>query len=155
MLERPERKSIRLERSVYGTEGITFLLTIKTHDGRKLFADPRLAAFVFDSIIHGPLFKETHPFAACVMPEHTHLLLQVVYANLIDLVSDWKTYTTNALHRMGVDGQIWQRSFHDHMMRADEDLHAAAWYVANNPAAAGTTDAEGKYPYVWCRWTTE
>jgi REP element-mobilizing transposase RayT len=154
MHELPKRKAIRLDRSVYGTEGIVFHLIIRTHDKRLLFADHALAKFIFDSIMNGPVASEAHLLAVCVMPDHVHLLLQALYTNLIDLVGRWKIYTTNSLHEMEVNGEIWQRSFYDHMMRADEDLQVAADYITNNPIKAGIAAEVGEYPYVWTRCQT-
>jgi putative transposase len=149
---REERKRIRLAREVYGVPGNRFLLTLCTAARRPIFADPRLACEVFASLRNGPVFHEADVLAACLMPDHLHLLLSVKDANLVDIVNRWKTYSTNLLHKMGVGGPVWQRSFYDHGLRRGEDVAAAAEYVVNNPVRKGLVDKPEDYPCAWHVW---
>jgi len=96
--------------------------------------------------------KESDLYAVCLMPDHVHLLQGVTNTNLVDLVQRWKTFTTNRLHRFGVSGDIWQRSFYDHAMRSDEDLVVAAQYIVDNPIRAGIVAESAAYPYSFHKW---
>jgi len=52
---------------------------------------------IFKSAIKDHLNKESDLMAVCVMPDHIHLLLAPISKNLIDLIGEWKGYTTHLL----------------------------------------------------------
>lgn len=106
-------------------------------------------------------FPDVGVDAHVVMPNHFHGI--VVTGNAIpggdpavechppslDAILDWfKTMTTNAYIRavkehqwMRFDKHLWQRSYYDHIIRDEFDLHACRMYIANN-AAQWSSDHE-------------
>ena len=46
----------------------------------------------------------------------------------------------------GNHGRVWQDGFHDHALRREEDLRAAARYVVANPLRAGLVETIGQWP---------
>lgn len=148
----PRRKRIRLPAEIYADPGSVFLITICTADRRPLFAKRPLAEAVFDALLNGRLFGEARCQAACLMPDHLHLLISPNERNLTALLNAWKSYTSNLLHRKGVAGPIWQRSFYDHVLRNEESVHEAASYVVSNPSRTGLVVEWTEYPYVWAYW---
>ncbi len=42
--------------------------------------------------------------------------------------------------------KLWQKGFHDHAVRAEEDLASVARYVVANPLRAGLVKRIGDYP---------
>lgn len=48
--------------------------------------------------------------------------------------------------------RIWARAFHDHAVRADEDLVAVARYVIANPVRAGLANNVCEYPWWDADW---
>ncbi len=111
-----------------------------------------MAEAVFQSLVSGKLFTEAQCHAACLMPDHLHLLVSPKETNLISLINVWKSYTSNLLHRMGVTGPIWQRAFYDHALRSGESVNAAAQYVVENPVRRDSVTEWTAYPYVWAYW---
>ena len=88
--------------------------------------------------------------AFIVMPGHLHWLLQldddVGLERVVRNVKSWSARRINAQsHRRG---QVWQRGFHDHALRREEDVAAVARYVVANPLRAGLVKQIGDYP-VW------
>jgi REP element-mobilizing transposase RayT len=87
----------------------------------------------------------------CVMPNHFHGILVMVRSagahtgaplpSLSTVLQWFKTMTTNAYMR-GVreqnwesfHGKLWQRSFHDHIIRSEESLNMLRAYTQQNPA---------------------
>ena len=78
-----------------------------------------------------------------VMPNHCHALLFVDDPGVsISRVVQWfKIMTTNAYIRGAkehgwpeFEGKLWQRSFHDHIIRDERDLNNIRHYIATNPA---------------------
>jgi len=47
---------------------------------------------------------------------------------------------------------VWQRGFHDHAVRREEDLQALARYVVANPVRAGLVQRTGLYPHWDAIW---
>jgi len=86
------------------------------------------------------------------MQDHLHLLLIPKERSLAAILGEWKSYSTNLLHDMGVRGPVWQRSFYDHALRSEEGLMQAAEYVVNNPVRSGLAQESKRYPYAYVRW---
>lgn len=59
-----------------------------------------------------------------------------------------KSYTANRLTGLGVDAPIWQRGYHDHALRDDEDYFVRIQYLVNNPVRAGLVERIEDYPFV-------
>ncbi|MHB1000122.1 MAG: transposase [Armatimonadota bacterium] len=148
-MQSPQKKQIRLDRDSYGTEGSVFHIIIRTAGNKKLFHEPTIAADIFNGILKGKIARQSDLYAVCLMPDQVHLLLGIRQVNLIDLIRGWKAFTTNRLHQLGINGDIWHRSFYDHEMRNDEDLLAAAKDIVENPVRAGLVPESSAYPYAW------
>lgn len=84
--------------------------------------------------------------AVVVMPDHVHALLTLPSRSddgpeLGSIIQAFKPLTTNQ-YVTGVkeqgwprfDGRLWQRSFHDHIVRNDADMDRLREYIAANPA---------------------
>ncbi|MGL6161795.1 MAG: REP-associated tyrosine transposase [Microbulbifer sp.] len=80
-----------------------------------------------------------------VMPDHIHWLAQLQEsADLSRTVQKVKSLTTMAL-RDKWQGPVWQRGFHDHALRKEEDLQATARYIVANPLRAGLVSSLRDY----------
>lgn len=90
-------------------------------------------------------------FCYVVMPEHLHWLLLLRETTLGGVVKPLKGRTSRAL-----GGNLWQPGYHDHALRADEDLKATARYIVANPLRARLVSEIGEYPHwdaVWLEQT--
>jgi REP element-mobilizing transposase RayT len=95
---------------------------------------------------------EKYPFAQVddfvVMPNHVHGIVVLEHqkgtlpdSTMPDMIGWFKTMTTNAYIR-GIDGEnwtpfegkLWQRSFHDHIIRGEKDFLRIQQYIKDNPA---------------------
>jgi hypothetical protein len=68
-------------------------------------------------------------------------------ATLSQVVRAVKSLTS---HRLGYP--VWQRGYHDHALRHDEDLKAMSRYVIANPIRAGLVSSVGDYPHWDAVW---
>ncbi len=50
--------------------------------------------------------------------------------------------------RENVSGTVWQRSFHDHLIRRNEDITGTLRYLLENPVRARLVSEWTQYP--WC-----
>jgi putative transposase len=94
--------------------------------------------------------------AFALMPDHLHWLLQLQpHQNLSSVVRLAKGASVRAVNwARGGKGAVWQQSFHDHALRAEEDLQDIARYVVLNPLRAGLVRRAGDYSLwdaIWVR----
>ena len=80
------------------------------------------------------------------MPDHVHWLL-ILNGDLSEAVRRYKSLVT---HQVGA--RVWQRGFHDHGLRREEDLRRVARYIVANPLRAGLVDNILDYPYWDAVW---
>ncbi len=77
--------------------------------------------------------------AWCVMPNHVHILFELIAGNkLSSVVSSWKSFTANEINKaVGREGRLWQREYYDHVIRDDEEYRRIVEYIEYNPEKAG------------------
>ncbi len=146
----PKRKPNRLENFDYGI-GYSYFITICTKDRKQI-----LSKIVGEDIILpqntvkltpiGQIVKETilsiqkhyeNVFLEqyVIMPNHIHLILTIVNNGRIissptipNIVGQLKRYASK---KSG--GSLWQRSFHDHIIRNKTDYDEISKYICENP----------------------
>lgn len=80
-----------------------------------------------------------------IMPNHIHAIIQVrenagetggasPSPTLINVVGAFKSLTTRLCNRIRPIPKLFQRSFHDHVIRGDADYQEIWTYIDNNPA---------------------
>ena len=143
----PTRKRNRIENYDY-SQPCVVLITICTKDRRPLFgvveSRPDTPVTVLSGL--GQLVEtaisgidvhyqnvtvETHS----ILPNHVHLLLRLDAANnpnppsVSRIIKQFKEYVTKSWGE-----NVWQKGFHDHIVRTEEDYLNAWNYVTYNPA---------------------
>jgi alanyl-tRNA synthetase/REP element-mobilizing transposase RayT len=135
-----------------------YAVAFTTIPGRTLSPDDR--AIIIDALrhFHGSRYEL---FAACVMPDHVHLLLQPwiketegdaqpLFWSLGELMHSIKSYTAKEINkRSGATGSLWEQERFDRYVRGDRDLAEKFHYIVENPWRAGLADAQGDYAWVW------
>ena len=100
------------------------------------------------------LWRDSCVLAWMLMPDHLHVLLELgEMESLPALMRRVKCVTAgvaNAVdHRTG---RVWMPGYHDHALRCEESIAAAARYMIVNPVRAGLVRRAGDYPYWNCAW---
>jgi putative transposase len=89
-----------------------------------------------------------------VMPDHIHWLFQL--DGSLSLSSVLKTFKARSAHRVNAhlrrQGPLWQKAFHDHAIRQEEDVRQIARYIVANPVRAGLVERVGDYPHWDAAW---
>jgi putative transposase len=156
--ELPQRKTMRLPGFDYG-KGHIYFITLCTHVRARLFGlstAERIVLFpagemvgatwqALPAFIPGLLLDEN-----IVMPDHFHAILALIdpqdgrgpspAPTLADVVRRFKGQVLRE-YRKGVDSglwkpyneHLWQRGYHEHVIRDDDDLQAHREYIVNNP----------------------
>ena len=140
-MELPKRKANRLQYYDYKSPGYYFV-TICTANKKQLFWKFNQlidgvqvlseAGTVVENSIHriSQRYPYVHVVQYNVMPNHVHLLIQLEEGNTVTL-SRIVGQTKWAISRtLGDD--IWQKSYHDHVIRGEKDYLKIWEYVAYN-----------------------
>ncbi len=150
-MDLPKRRPNRLSEFDYSTPGAYFI-TLCTKDHRCIFWDtvgasiarpqsPGLSAWgkiaeraIGEIPAHYPAISVDH---YAVMPNHIHLLLQIqtdadgrpmVAPTISTVMQQLKGVITKRI------GQpVWQKLFHDHVIRNQQDYDSIWQYIDNNP----------------------
>ena len=148
-MELPNRKSIRLSDYDYSTPGAYFV-TICTKDrkcilsnltvGADALGGPHLQLTDTGKIVEQYILSTHRMTSFCVdkyvvMPNHIHMLLRIEGGpprasapTVSDAVGALKRLVNR---RIGHD--IWQRSFHEHVIRNEQDYREIWEYIDQNP----------------------
>ena len=158
----PERKRNRLQHYDYSSCGAYFI-TICTKDRKNIFWDmkqpnivgeaislppsPKLSAYgqiaedAIQAIPKHYLRVEVDRYV--IMPNHIHLILLIPYdggrliasptddtkPTISTIVGQMKRYVSKEIGM-----SVWQRSFHDHIIRDRQDYEEISKYIYENPA---------------------
>ncbi len=144
----PRRKHPRLAADVYADPANACSVTVTTLGRRLLFAENDLAGTLCSLLLERARAAEVKLYAYCLMPDHMHLLLSPSRSTSIPrFLQDFKSRSTRVAWSLGIAGRIWQSSFYDHFLRAEEDLQVAAQYILNNPVRASLVEDWRHYRY--------
>lgn len=150
MEERPARKALRLKGWDYGEKGVYFLTfcvsrmrcVLSTVRRGDLYGRPPLTltpigkcvSQAIEEVLSPPGIRLEH-FA--VMPNHVHLLLTLEQASphaIARAVGAVKSRSIFLAARQGLDVKgLWQRGYHDHIVRDEKDFLGIWTYIENNP----------------------
>ncbi len=134
--------------------GQAYLITTVTADRQPWFADLVLARCVIREMrdLHDSAWL--HSWAWVVMPDHVHWLLQLGGdKTLSELIKAFKARSAQSMNRLlHRNGPVWQKGFHDHALRQDEDLQNLGRYIVANPLRAGLVARVGDYSHWDAMW---
>lgn len=95
-----------------------------------------------------------HSLAWVIMPDHLHWLLTLGEASELDKVMQrLKGRSAKAINRrLRRNGPFWQHGYHEHALRAEEDIVDIARYIVANPLRAGLAKRLADYPLWDAAW---
>jgi len=144
----PKRKSPRLKKYDYSTPGAYFI-TICTKDRKNILSDiivgeglrtlPINKLTIVGNVVEQSIKYSNENYRGVkiekyvIMPNHIHMIVVLDDSGgrgsppLQDVVRRLKSFTTHKIGRV-----IWQRSFHDHIIRGDKDYRKIWEYIDTN-----------------------
>ena len=143
----PSRKRQRLSPFDYSAPGAYFV-TICVVERRFLFGEIRDGAMHPNAL--GTLVAQTWRDlpsviptidldAFVLMPNHVHAVIAIRepagrdLADIVRVFKSWSSRRVNAVR--GGSGAVWQRGYHEHIVRNGDDLDRIRQYVRENPRA--------------------
>jgi len=146
----PERKQIHLKNFDYANKDYPYFVTICCYDKQAHFDDVQLASEVIGSIHFLQNTGNAVIYCYCLMPDHLHVVLslgKLFNKDLGELITYFKRFTSKAAKDVfGID-KLWQKNYHEHVVRKREDLRSICEYVLNNPVRKGLAANKEDYPF--------
>ena len=143
-LDRPMRKSPRISNFDYARDNYYFV-TICTYDKRCIFGSinsiSRYGKIAAESIRNlSGRYSGVKIDKFVVMPNHVHIIIIIGCNNkfeqnpsLEQVVGLYKSGVSREIHKLNSDISVWQRSFHDHVIRNQADYERIWSYIDTNP----------------------
>ena len=134
------RKSPRIQNFDYSSENYYFV-TICTHDKACIFGKPReLNTFGNIALDELKIIPKNFPNVILryyvVMPNHIHAIIEMSTNSnlgLSEIIGLYKSGVSRKIHQIDPNVVVWQRSFHDHVIRNDSGYAKIAEYILTNP----------------------
>ncbi len=148
-MEYPERKQLRLKGYDYSNPG-KYFVTICTFERKNLLSDiisdndpcsvPQIALTNIGNEIEKVIqyvndnYKDVKIEKYVIMPNHIHLIMVLDESGghgnppLQNIIGQLKSYTTRKYGSL-----LWQRSYHDHIIRNEQDYKKIWDYIETNP----------------------
>ena len=129
-------------------------VTTATFERQPFFHDFSVGSVVARCCENKRLLGDAQMLAWVLMPDHVHWLLQLGDTeDLSTIINRLKSASSRCVNEIvGQKGTIWQKSFHDHAVRAEEDERTIARYIIANPIRAGLVDHVCDYPFWNAIW---
>jgi REP element-mobilizing transposase RayT len=150
---KPQRGSNLLRKGRTSIKNQHYLLTCAVLDRKPIFYRPDAAEIVLSSIYWLERQDRILLDAAVIMPDHLHFVAGLKQGSLAQLMHSLKSFTAKKINVfLNRRGSLWQRYYHDHAIRQDEDLNEVVLYTLYNPVRAGLVKDFHDYPFWYCRW---
>ncbi len=143
-----------LRRGRVSLPGQLYLLTATTVQRQPLFANFPVACTAARTFNDHRLLGDAQLLAWVLMPDHAHWLIALGERfSLGELVLRLKSASARRINAIRkTQGAIWAPAYHDHALRAEEDVQAVARYIVANPVKAGLVRRVGDYPFWDAVW---
>jgi alanyl-tRNA synthetase/REP element-mobilizing transposase RayT len=136
-----------------------YMVTFSTYERKPL--SPAARDIVLQSLLFGHEQRRYQLFAACVMPDHVHVLFEPqikqedqqgkpVFWSVKEVLQGIKSFTAHEINKAaGRTGQVWENESLDRMIRGDSDLEEKFHYICRNPWESGPVPVTENYPWLW------
>ncbi|SES34851.1 REP element-mobilizing transposase RayT [Vreelandella subterranea] len=142
----PRGHALRLGRRCI--PGHYYVVTIVTENRRHVFRDFSMGCAASRAFYHPSVQRHGVTWAFVVMPDHVHWLM-ALEGDLSQAVKLYKSYVS-----LAAGSPVWQRGFHDRLIRQEEGIRDSARYIVANPLRAGLVNQIGDYSFWDARWLT-
>jgi len=133
-----------LRRGRFSEAGRAYHVTTVVADRRPVFQDLWLGRILVREMMRLRDERAVESLAFVVMPDHLHWLMILQSGwELSEVMRRLKGRSARILADRTGCRPFWERAFHDHAVRREEDLRAIARYVVANPIRSGLVQRLG------------
>jgi REP element-mobilizing transposase RayT len=154
MSSTPSRGYAALRRGRASLDGQVYLVTFATWRRLPWFEDFERAVTAARCLTTARNLCASRLLAWVLMPDHWHGMIELgVDDDISDIVRRLKGHSARDIrleHRW--PHRIWADGFHERALRCDENVVAAARYIALNPFRAGLVRRIADYPFWGAIW---
>ena len=142
--ELPRRRSIRLKGHNYSWTA-SYFITLRSEHHEPVFEMPELQSIIIEAWLALPVrFPHVQLDEYVIMPDHMHGILHFCVSDvqmpaLGRVIGAYKSLTAIAwlryieTHNVSWSGNLWQRNYHEHIIRDASDLAQKREYIRKNP----------------------
>ncbi|TDF85116.1 transposase [Pseudomonas sp. H9] len=142
-----------LRRGRCSEPGRLYLLTTVTCQRKPLFQNFHHARLVVRQLRQSEQEQACRSLAWVLMPDHLHWLIELNAVTLDTLMRRFKSRSSFALHKAGVEHDpVWQSGYQDRALRREESVVHVARYIVANPLRAGLVSNVRDYPHWDAVW---
>jgi threonyl-tRNA synthetase len=136
------------------------MVTFSTHERRQLTSAER--DIVLKSVLYGHEHRQYQLYAACVMPDHVHILFEPqikeqdkegkpVFWPLPEILQGIKSTTAHRINQTtDKTGElVWDKESFDRVIRGESDLEEKFHYICKNPWDSGAARQDENYQWLW------
>ena len=147
-MDQVREKKHRLPREAYKGR-VTVSFTACIEERRTPFRDSAIVNVFLEKLAVAAHANQCSVLIYCFMPDHLHVMTH----GLDDSADAWQmmvAFKQQTGFWFAQQGHLfrWQKDFHDHVIRASEDLGAHIRYVANNPVRRALVADWREYPFI-------
>ena len=130
-----------------------YFLTFCTHLRMRHFTDAEAVDMFATQLEQSSARYDIAVDAYCVMPDHVHLLVKGLTdaADLQAFVAHLKQHS-GFTHQRIKGTRLWQGSYYDHVLRAEEGTAGVIAYIVDNPVRACLVERPEDYAF-WGSFT--
>ena len=146
--QKPERGHRALRKGRYSEKNRIYHITTNTVNREPIFSDFSAGRRVVHALKYQDEAGHTETLTFVVMPDHLHWLVRLAgNRDLPTCIGFFKSYSSRLINESrSLRTPVWQRCFHDHALRTEENIEDVARYIVANPLRAGLVTRLGDYP---------
>ena len=142
-----------LRKCRYSEMGRPYLITTVTHSRQSIFSNYDIARLLIHELRTTCNELDIESLAWVVMPDHLHWMFVLNQLTVSEVVRRVKGKSAHSINRYrSCSGSVWQKGFHDHAIRKQEDIRSVARYIVANPLRAGLVENIGDYLFWDAAW---
>ena len=120
---------------------------------------PEARDLAIQSILHARDHGQIELYAACVMPDHVHLLFEpqvkstegeTAFWPLSEILQGIKSASAHAINKaLNRSGAVWEKESFDRLIRSESDLQEKYEYICRNPWDSSVVVSDEEYRWVY------
>jgi threonyl-tRNA synthetase/REP element-mobilizing transposase RayT len=123
---------------------------------------PQARDIVLKSLLFMHEQRRYELYAACVMPDHVHLLFEPqikeqdkegkpIFWSLTEILHSIKSFTAHEINeaQQTKGNPVWEKESFDRMIRGESDMEEKFHYICKNPWEVGAAKHDENYRWLW------